>query len=175
MEVVPVSATYPVTFNVPRPEKFERPQVALRILVILLLSVLAGAVGWIFGLFYLAVPVLAAVFISHDGGEAYFKDTKMPLILRWYLALYTYLALLIDRFPTEEPEQTFTFEWRTTGSPTVGSALLRLLMSIPSAFVLVLLGIVGVVVWIIAVVNILIREDYPVALYNFQLGIMRWH
>src|SRR5574341_1035426 len=171
MEVDPVSPTYPVTFNVPRPAKFERPQLALRILIIVLLSFL----GSIFPLVYLAVPVLAAVFISQGTGQAYFKDTKMPMILRWYLALYTYLALLTDRFPTEEPERTFTFEWRNTGSPTVGSALLRLILSIPSAFVLALLAIVGAIVWVIAVVNILIREDYPDDLYNFQLGIMRWH
>ena len=169
-----MASEYPVAFNVPRPEKFERPQVALRILVILLLSILAGAVGWIFGLFYLAVPVLAAVFISQDGAEAYFKDTKMPMILRWYLALYSYLAVLIDRFPTDEPEKIITFEFRPTGSPTVGSALLRLILSIPSALVLALLALVGLVVWVIAVVSILIRENYSDGLYNFQLGIMRW-
>lgn len=166
-----MATEYPVTFEVPRPQKFERTQVALRILILVLLSFL----GSVFPLVYMAVPVLAAVFISHDGGAAYLQDNKMPMILRWYLALYNYLALLTDRFPTEEPEQTFTFEWRSTGSPTVGSALLRLILSIPSAFILVVLGIVGVVVWVIAVVNILIREDYPDALYNLQLGIMRWH
>jgi hypothetical protein len=165
---------YPVTFNVPRPEKFERPQVVLRILVIVLLSILAGAVGWIFGVLYLAIPVLAAVFISQGGGEAYFKDTKMPMILRWYLALYCYLAVLIDRFPTEEPENIISFEVRPSGSPTVGSALLRLIVSIPSAFVLALLGIVGAVIWVIAVVSILIQENYSTGLYDFQLGIMRW-
>lgn len=170
-----MATDYPVTFNVPRPAKFERTQVALRIGVILLLSILAGAVGWVFGAFYLAVPVLAAVFISQDGAEAYFKDTKMPMILRWYLALYSYLALLIDRFPTDEPENVISFEFRPTGTPTVGSALLRLILSIPSAFVLAILGLVGFVVWIIAVISVIIHEDYSDGLYDFQLGIMRWH
>jgi hypothetical protein len=166
-----VQSSYPVTFDVTRPKRFERAQVFLRLLIIVLLSFL----GSIFPLVYLAVPVLAAVFISHDGGETYLKDTKMPLILRWYLALYTYLALLIDRLPTEAPERAFTFEWRNTGSPTVGSALLRLVLSIPSALVLVLLGIAGALVALIGAVYILIQEDYPDGLYNFQLGIMRWH
>ena len=164
-------SSYPVTFDATRPERFERAQVFLRLLIIVLLSFL----GSIFPLVYLAVPVLAAVFISQDGGETYLKDTKMPLILRWYLALYTYLALLIDRLPTEAPERAFTFEWRNTGSPTVGSALLRLVLSIPSALVLVLLGIAGALVALIGAVYILIQEDYPDGLYNFQLGIMRWH
>ena len=76
-------ADYPVTFNISRPEKFERPQVFLRILVLVLLSILAGAVGWIFGVFYLAVPVLAAVFISQGDPQKYLQDTQMPMILRW--------------------------------------------------------------------------------------------
>ncbi len=166
---------YPVIFDVPRPQRFERSQVALRILVTLLLTLVAGAVGWIFGIFYLAVPVLAAVLISQGTAEDYFKDTKMPMVLRWYLALYCYLAALIDRFPTDEPETIITFESRPTGSPTVGSALLRLVLSIPSALVLIVLGLVGTVIWVIAVINILIQENYPDGLYNFQLGIMRWH
>jgi hypothetical protein len=162
-----------VIFDVPRPEKFERPQVALRILVTLVLTVIAGAVGWVFGLLYLAIPVLAAVLVSKGAAE-YFKDGTMPMVLRWYLAVYCYIAVLIDRFPTDEPEKVITLEVRNSGTPTVGSALLRLIMSIPSAFVLVLLGIVGFFVWIVAVISILIHENYSDGLYNFQLGIMRW-
>jgi hypothetical protein len=163
-----------VIFDVPRPEKFERPQVALRILVTLLLTVVAGAVGWSFGLLYLAIPVLAAVFVSQAKPGEYQQDPKMPMILRWYLALYCYIAVLIDRFPTDEPEKIITFEVRASGVPTVGSALLRLILSIPSALVLALLAIAGFVIWIIAVVSILIQESYSDGLYNFQLGIMRW-
>jgi len=174
MEVVPLPVAYPVIFDVPRPEKFERPQVALRILVTLLLTAVAGAVGWIFGVFYLAVPVLAAVLISQGTAADYFKDTRMPMVLRWYLALYCYLAVLIDRFPTDEPEKIITLEVRPAGEPTVGSALMRLILSIPSAVVLVILSVIGVLIWVIAVVSILIRENYADGLYSFQLGIMRW-
>lgn len=170
-----MTTAYPVTFDVQRPAKFERPQVALRILVTLLLTAVAGAVGWIFGIFYLAVPVLAAVLISQGASALYFQDTRMPMVLRWYLALYCYLAVLIDRFPTDEPDKIITFEVSPSGSPTVGSALMRLILSIPSALVLVLLGVIGAVIWVIAVISILIREDYSDGLYNFQLGIMRWH
>jgi hypothetical protein len=168
-------ADYPVTFNIARPEKFERPQVFLRILVLVLLSILAGAVGWIFGLFYLAVPVLAAVFISQGDPQKYLQGTQMPTILRWYLALYSYLAALTDRFPTEAPETIISFELRPGGSPTVGSALMRLIYSIPSAIVLAILGIVAAVIWVIAVISILIQGNYAEGLYNFQLGIMRWN
>ena len=167
---------YLVRFNVTRPERFERTQVALRILVILALSLLGGIIGWSLGLVYLALPVLAAVLISQKGGARYLEDRGGPAmtLLQWYLALYTYLSMLADKFPSE-PEEIISFEVRTQGTPTVGSALLRLIYSIPSAIVLALLGIIAAFIWIVAVVSVLINESYSEGLYNLQLGIMRWH
>ncbi len=171
-----MASDYPVVFNIQRPQKFERVQVALRILVIIVLSVLAGAVGWIFGLGYLAFPILAAIFISQKGSERFLEEDgpRLTRWIRWVLALYSYLALLTDRLPTEKPEEALTYRVDTDGSPTVGSALLRIIYAIPSTLVLGILGIAGAVVWVIAVVMVLIQENYPEGLYNFQLGLMRW-
>jgi Domain of unknown function (DUF4389) len=167
---------YPVTFDVVRPEKFQRPHMVIRILVLVILSLLAGAIGWIFGLVYLIFPVMAAIYISQKGAEKFLEEDgpRMAGWLRWVIALYSYLAILTDRFPTEKPEEIVRFEVRNTGTPTVGSALLRLIFSIPSAFVLGLLSIVGGIVWIIAAIMVLIQENYPDGMYNFQRGLMRW-
>jgi hypothetical protein len=150
--------------------------VVIRILVILLLLILANAIGWIAGVVYLAVPVIAAILISQKGSETYLEEKggSLLMLLRWYFAVYCYLLLLTDRFPTEKPEELVTFDVAPTGSPTVGSALLRLIYSIPSAFVVALLGIVGFIIAIIAVISVLIQERYADGLYDFQAGIMRW-
>lgn len=171
-----MATAYPVTFDVSRPEKFERPHVFLRVLVAIILAILAGAIGWILGLVYLVFPVLAAIFVSQKGSEKYLEEDgpRMTGWLRWVLALYAYLGILTDRFPTEKPEEIVRFEVSTGGSPTVGSALLRLIYSIPSAFVLGLLSIASAVIWVIAAVMVLIQESYPGGLYNFQRGILRW-
>ncbi len=171
-----MATAYPVTFDVSRPEKFERPHVFLRVLVAIILSILAGAIGWIIGLVYLVFPVLAAIFVSQKGSEKYLEEDgpRMTGWLRWVLALYAYLSILTDRFPTEKPEEIVRFEVSPGGSPTVGSALLRLIYSIPSAFVLGLLWIVSAVIWLIAAVMVLIQENYPGGLYNFQRGVLRW-
>ena len=171
-----MATDYPVTFDIARPEKFERPHVFLRILVVAILSILAGAIGWILGLVYLVFPVLAAIFVSQKGAEKYLEEDgpRMTRWLRWVLALYAYLGILTDRFPTEKPEEIVRFEVRTGGTPTVGSALLRLIYSIPSAFVLGILGIVSGVILLIAAVMVLIQETYPEGLYNFQRGVLRW-
>ena len=54
-----MATAYPVNFDVTRPEKFERPHVFLRLLVVIILATLGGAVTWILGLVYLVFPVLA--------------------------------------------------------------------------------------------------------------------
>ncbi len=166
---------YPVVFDITRPEKFERPQVFLRIIIVIIISIVSSAVGWIFGLVYLVLPVLAAIFVSNRGTRFIEEDgPRVAGWLRWLVAFYAYLIILTDRFPTERPEEIVRFEVRAGGSPTVGSALLRLIYSIPSAFVFLLLGIVSVIVWLIAAVIVLIRESYPEGLYNFQRGVLRW-
>ncbi len=171
-----MAVDYPVVFDIARPEKFERPQVLLRVLILIIVSIVTGALGWIFGLVYLLLPVLAAILVSNRGSQRFIEEEGPRLTgwLRWLIAFYAYLSILTDRFPTEKPEEIVRFEVRTGGSPTVGSALLRLIYSIPNAFVFLLLGIVSVVVWLIAAVMVLILEDYPDGLYNFQRGILRW-
>ena len=171
-----MAADYPVSFDVARPEKFERPHLALRIVVVVILSLLAGAIGWILGLVFLVFPALAAIFISQKGPEKFLEEDgpRMTGWLRWVLALYAYLGILTDRFPSEKPEEIVRFEVQTGGSPTVGSALLRLIYSIPSAFVLALLGFVAGIVWIIAAVMVLVQENYADGLYDFQRGVLRW-
>ena len=160
---------YPVTFDVTRPEKFERPQIFLRILVAIVL-------GWIVSLAYLVFPILAAIYISQKGSEKFLQEDgpKMKGWVRWLVAYYAYVAILTDRFPSEKTEELVKFEVRTSGTPTVVSALLRLIYSIPSAFVLGLLGIVSEILWIIAAVMVLVQENYPDGIYNFQRGIVRW-
>ena len=56
----------------------------------------------------------------------------------------------------------------------MGAALLRLITSIPSAFVVGILIWVAGIVWLVAAVMVLIQETYPEGLYDFQCGVVRW-
>jgi hypothetical protein len=167
-----MAANYPVSFDVTRPEKFERPQLGLRIVVLIIALILSELLS----LLYLVFPALAAVFISQKGPERFLAEDgpRMTGWLRWVLALYAYIGILTDRVPSEKPEEIVHFEVQTGGSPTVGSALLRLIYSIPSAFVLALLGFVAGIVWIIAAVMVLVQENYADGLFDFLRGVLRW-
>ena len=167
---------YPIVFDVARPERFERVHVVLRIAILILLSLLGGAFGWLLGLIYVALPIVAALFVSSKGPDRFLAEDAPRLTgwLRWLMAFYAYLSLLTDRFPLERPGDIVRFEVRPAGSPTVGSALLRLIYSIPSAIVLGLLGIISGFVWLIGAILVLINQDYPAGMYGFQRGILRW-
>lgn len=164
-------ATYPATFNATRPEKFERPQLALRLVVMLILSFIP-----VLGLAYLFFPAAAAILISQKGPQKYLEEDgpRVTGWLRWFMALYAYLWMVTDRFPSEKPEEIIRFEVQPGGNPTVGNALLRIILAIPSAFVLGIIWIVGFFVWIIAFIMVLIQENYADGLYGFMRGLVRW-
>jgi uncharacterized protein DUF4389 len=71
------------------------------------------------------------------------------------------------------------FEVERSGTPTAGSALLRIVKAIPSAIVLLLLAFVPAIVWLVVAVwisgdQLVIKETYPKRLFNYQPGVVRW-
>lgn len=161
-----------VAFDVGYPNRLDRVQVVLRV-VIIWLAALIGIPFWL--ILYLGFPVLAAVLISQKDGQRYLAEEgpRVTGWLRWVVAAIAYLWMLTDRLPGSG-EQPVRFEVRPSGTPTVGSALLRILTAIPSAFVLALLSFVSAIVWVIAAIWVLIAETYPDSLYGFQRGVVRW-
>jgi hypothetical protein len=168
-----------VLFDVERPERFERSQLALRFVLLLLLGLLGGSLAWIFAVAYLALPAAAAVFVSQHGPDRYLAEDA-PRVTRWVHALlvfYSYLALLTDELRFDQVgqrERPVRFEVQPDGQPTVGSALLRLLYSIPATLLLLLLGLLSGLLWLVSVVLVLVRRDYPDSIYQFQRAVYRY-
>jgi hypothetical protein len=167
---------YPVVFSVARPERFDRLQLILRLVILAALSIVGTTLGAIAGLLYLVLPVVAAVVISRKGGRGYLQEDapRVASVLRFVLGVYGYFALLTDKLPTGGLNDPVQFAVSPSGSPTLGSALLRFLTSIPAALVLALFGIVAWVVWIVAAIMILINGRYPLGFFDFQCSVLRW-
>jgi Domain of unknown function (DUF4389) len=135
-------------------------------------------IGWIahpIGLLWLGIPVVAAILVSQKGGQRYVDEEgpRVAGVLDWILGLIAYIALLTDELPGWD-RRPARFEVERSGSPTVGSALLRILYAIPSLIVLAILAFVGAIVWVIAAVFVLFDENYPDSLWRFLRGIVRW-
>ncbi len=166
---------YPATFNVEAPEEFDKAQVFLRILIVIVLSVLQiGSI--VFSAAYLVLPVLAGVLVSQKGADQYLAEAEQGPTkwLRYLMGFYSYMALATDKLPTSAPEDVVDLQLQTSGTPTVGSALMRIILAIPHAIVLALLGIVFAVCWLVAAIAILIGGSYPEWAKNFILGYLRW-
>jgi hypothetical protein len=146
---------YPVSFEIERPPAFQRAHVFLRVALLIV-------IGWIshpFGLLWLGVPVVAAILVAQKGGQRYLDEDgpKLTRVLGWIVAVIAYIALLTDRLPGRD-EPAVRFEVERSGSPTVSSALLRILYAIPSLIVFALLALLGSIVWLLAAVLVLVHE-----------------
>src|SRR5215470_999570 len=129
-----------VVVEVERPPTFQRAHVFLRIALL----VVIGWLGHPWGLLWLGLPVIATILVSQKGGPRYLEENGPTLTraLNWLLDLVAYLALLTDELPGQG-EHPVQFRVERSGSPTVGSAVLRILYAIPSLIVLAILGFVG--------------------------------
>jgi hypothetical protein len=171
----------PVFFSVTRPTSFDRAQIALRVAILIVISLVGTSFGALVALVYLALPLIAAVAIAERGPSRFLAEDAPRLArgLRWIMSAFAYMALLTDHLPDAEDDGVrFAVEpgaWPAgSNGPSAGKALLRLVAALPSAFVLGFLVVASWVVWLVAAVMILFTEHYPESLYGFQCGVLRW-
>jgi hypothetical protein len=170
-----MAAAYPVTFDMAPPGRMQRPHVAIRILVIIVLGFILSVASFL-GIFYLGIPVVAAILVSQKGPERFLQENS-PTFVKWgryLIAAFAYMLFMTDRLPNEDPEQTIDVQVTPGGTPTVGSALLRIIYVIPHGIVLGIIGIAYVVVVPVAAISILIDETVPSWVSNFTRGYLRW-
>jgi hypothetical protein len=166
-----VAMTFPVTLDVERPPVFQRAHVFLRIALL----VVIGWIGHPVGLLWLGLPVIAAILVSQKGGQRYLEEDG-PIVVRalnWILDVLAYVALLTDQLPGRG-QHPVRFRVERSGSPTVHSALLRIVYAIPGVLVLAFLTFIGAIVWVIALLFVLVDEKYPAGLWRLLLGLVRW-
>jgi hypothetical protein len=164
-----MSDGYPVSFDVPMQQTFDRAQILLRVIVFWFL-------GWIPGLLYYALPVVAALWVSQKGAQRFLQEDA-PKVTGWIrlaMAFYAYLFMFSDRLPLERPEEVVTLEVQPGGNPSVGSALLRFFLAIPSAFVLGILYFVAYVMWVVAAIQVLTQGNFSEGTANFFRGVLAW-
>jgi hypothetical protein len=171
------TTTYPVHYRVDKPARFGRLQILIRVLAFMVLGIVGLSLGLLFWAAYAGFAIFAAARLSGDRDPAAYLAQDGPRVLRvltWFAAIGAWFGLVADRLPDRSPEEIVRVEVEPTGRPAASSALLRLLLGLPSAFVLWLLGVIGWFVWLWAALSVLIRERVGDGAFGYLTGLQRW-
>jgi len=166
-------ATYPVDVDVESPPRFERIQLLVRVVIAIVAGWFGITAGWLGCVLYGVLPLVAAISVSSRGDFTTRVAPRLSRVLGWFVQFSAYMMLLVDRFPTGDDVST-RVTIQVTDRPTTGSALLRLLTSLPSALVLAVLWFVSGILWIVGAVFVLINTTIPASILGFQRGVLRW-
>lgn len=173
-----MSPTYPVHYAIERPARFTRIQLLIRIVFFCLLGIVGVSFGLAFMVGFVALPVFAAARLTSRGDKphAYVADDGPHVIavLRWFAAVSAWAGLIAEELPRRAPDETVRIDVEADAHPTPGSALLRLITGLPSAFVLAVLGWLGVFVWFWAALSVLFAERVGTGTFNYLVGLQRW-
>jgi len=182
---------YPATLRIDYPERalnrlttFFRPFTAIPILIVLGLLIgpafIWGDARWRFeapGLAaFVVLPTLLLILFRQKYPRWWF-DWNLALA-RFTARVAAYLALLTDVYPSTDEEQAVHLEIRYPDAKAELNRWLPLVkwfLAIPHYIVLWFLDIAAIVVVIIAWFAILFTGRYPRDLFDFVVGVFRWH
>src|SRR5205814_8440412 len=108
-----------------------RLHVVIRLALLLALTTLGfSSIYWCL---YLALPAIVAVVLTNESGASYLADDgpRIGRVLPWVATTYAYLWFLSNELPTADGSPV-ELQIETSGTPTVGSALGRLVTSLPA-------------------------------------------
>jgi uncharacterized protein DUF4389 len=180
-------SSYPVQFDVDFPTRpLDRLTTAFRIIlaipIIILLSILTNSV--VHGDHHTSSLTLAAgilflplvlMLVFRQKYPRWWFDWNLNL-LRFSNRVTAYLALLDDRYPSTDEEQSVHLDFPYPDSRQLNRwlPLIKWLLAIPHYVVLFFLWIASVVAVILAWFAILFTGRYPHDLFRFVVGVLRW-
>ena len=182
-------SSYPVQFNVDFPSKpLSRLSTAFRFIVaipiVVVLTMLSGEAfrdsdnsagnSLVIGGAAVFVP-LVLMLVFRQKYPRWWFDWNLNL-LRFSNRVTAYLALLDDRYPSTDEEQSvhLDFAYPDTGQMNRWLPLVKWILAIPHYFVLFILGLGALVAVVVAWFAILFTGTYPRSLFDYVVGVLRW-
>lgn len=168
----------PATLSIDYPERdLDRLSTALRLLWAIPILIVAGAIerysvpaGGV-----LTLPTLLMLVARRKYPKWWF-DWNLELT-KFSIRVSTYLALMDDRYPSTDDEQSVHVTLTDPGRQVTLNRwlpLVKWLLAIPHFLVLVVLSIASVFAVVGAWFAILATGRYPRGLFTFVEGVMRW-
>ena len=179
------AAPYPVQFSVEYPARdLNRLTTGLRLIVAIPILILAATVGGhapgaaiaaaTGGVLFLA-PLLMIVF--RQKYPRWWYDWNLEL-LRFSNRIGAYLALMDDRYPSTDDQQSVHLELEYPDAREGLNRwlpLVKWLLAIPHYIVLFFLSIGAFFAVVFAWFAVLFTGRYPRGLFDFVEGVIRWH
>jgi hypothetical protein len=185
----PTSASYPVTFSVDYPDRdLNRLTTAFRIFTVIPIVIVLAAIGGneahfgsgargvaIGGTGLLVLPSLLMI-LFRQKYPAWWQDWNREL-LRFQNRIGVFLALMDDRYPSTDEQQSVRLELPRPDVPRDLNRwlpLVKWLLAIPHYIVLFFLFIAAFFMVIAAWFAILFTGRYPRGIFDFVEGVIRW-
>jgi hypothetical protein len=182
-------SNYPVQFDIDYPSRpLDRLTTAFRFLIaipiIVVLTMLSGSAfndgedstrnSLVIGGAAVFVP-LVLMLVFRQKYPRWWFDWNLNL-LRFSNRVTAYLALLDDRYPSTDEDQSvhLDFAYPEVRQMNRWLPLVKWFLAIPHYVVLFFLGIAALVSIIVAWFAILFTGHYPRSLFEFVVGVMRW-
>jgi len=183
-------AAYPVQFSVDYPNRpLGRLSTAFRLVVAIPILIVIGS---LVGGASQSSNGRATAIAAGAGGLLFFAPLLLIVFRQkyprwwfdWNLELFrfsnrvgVYLALMDDRYPSTDEQQSVHLEYQYPDVPRDLNRwlpLVKWLLALPHFIALFFLGIAAVVAVIIAWFSILFTGRYPRGIFDFVEGVMRW-
>jgi len=184
-----VVSSYPVQFGVDFPDRpLNRLTTAFRIFVAIPILIVLGTLSGE----TLQANSHTTQYMLVTGGGVLFLPLVLMLVFRqkyprWWFdwninflrfsnRVTAYLALLDDRYPSTDEEQSVHLDFTYPDALQMNRwlPLIKWLFAIPHYFVLIFLGIAALGSVILAWFAILFTGSYPRSLFDFVVGVLRW-
>jgi hypothetical protein len=170
---------YPINYSVDYPDRpLNRLTTGLRIFtaipIVILIGTVSGGSYGAGGLLFLG-PLVMILF--REKYPRWWFDWNREL-LRFQNRVGVYLALMDDRYPSTDAQQSVHLEFEFPDAAVELNRwlpLVKWLLALPHYVVLVLLYIGALVAIVIAWFAILFTGRYPRGLFDYLVGVGRWH
>jgi hypothetical protein len=185
------AADYPLTFSVDYPDRdlnrlssFFRLFTAIPVLLLFSLLTGTGDRAWIgdhtagvasSGVALLLVPVAVMLLIRRTYPRWWF-DWNRELV-RFVNRIFAYLLLMDDRYPSTQDQQAIRLEFAFPDEKKLNRflPLVKWILALPHYIVLLVLHLGAFFCAIAAWFAILFTGRYPLPLFDFVEGVLRWN
>lgn len=161
---------YPLQYSVDYPEG---PRNRLTALVRLILAIPIIIIS-IFAAWQVIVPTFFMILFRNKYPRWWF-DWNLE-VMRFVSRVNSYVLLLRDEYPATDDEQAIhlNMSYPDEGDINRFMPIVKWILAIPHYIVLYVLSLIVLVISLIAWFAILIVGRYPMGMFDFTVGVMRW-